>query len=157
MLNWYILQRTRWFNQMHYLNDQTFAQSMTQTMKTWLCFQITCFSISLTWTYNKKLQWWMILMAVQPKHWNSFWKQHPHQWQKDWRIGKLGTHVEQGRALGAHHVFSAIFCTSGQQSFRKVSVPDNISRYLILQCCIDRTADMRQIRTNEAQCKGSSA
>ena len=95
MLNWYILQRTRWFNPMHYLNDQTFAQSMTQTMKTWLCFQITCFSISLTWTYNKKLQWWMILMAVQPKHWNSFWKQHPHQWQKDWRIGESKQQIDK--------------------------------------------------------------
>ena len=29
MLNWYILQGTRWFNQMHYLDDQTFAQTMT--------------------------------------------------------------------------------------------------------------------------------
>ena len=45
MLNWYILPGTRWFNQMHYLNNQTFAQTMTQTMKTWLCFQITCFLI----------------------------------------------------------------------------------------------------------------
>ena len=34
MLNWYILRGTRWFNQMHYLSDQTFAQMMTQTMKT---------------------------------------------------------------------------------------------------------------------------
>ena len=75
MLNWYILQGT--------------------TMKTWLCFQITCFSTSLTWSYNKKLQWWMILMAVQLKHWNSFWKQHPHQWQKDWRIGKLKQQMDE--------------------------------------------------------------
>ena len=33
MLNWYILLGTRWFNQMHYLDDQTFAQMMTQTTK----------------------------------------------------------------------------------------------------------------------------
>ena len=95
MLNWYILQGTRWFNQTHYLNDQTFSQMMTQTMKTWLCFQITCFSTSLTWIYNKELWWQMILMAVQPKHWNSFRKQHPHQWQKDWRIGKLKCQMDK--------------------------------------------------------------
>ena len=40
-------------------------------------------------------QWWMILMAMQPKHWNSFWKQHPHQWQKDWRIGKLKQQMDE--------------------------------------------------------------